>query len=286
MMYGSDPDELDQLAAELGGLASQIDHGTQRLRATLHGVAWNGPGADAFRARWDQRHHPRLLSTAAFLRDSSGRLRRNASEQRTASRSDSATGPWRYAHGTAPSVMSVITGFDGAKFIDTIKGYGDGMLSVISTSERIRLLSHLTDLDPSAILKHYGHNINLTKNAHLGVLGALGMMLTTAQLMEAAATGNVDQMIRKGIDLAWTGAGQVFPPAGWAKGAWDGGYFVGATVANFGDKVFHTTDNIVGNGIARTYRSDLSEVQNATNLTNRYKGWRGFGNSIVDLIPG
>lgn len=87
-MYGADSDALNAAAGELDRAADDLDRSARQLTSGLGAVRWLGNIAVAFSDLWNSRHQPGLATTAGYLRDAAGSLRRQADEQRRASESD------------------------------------------------------------------------------------------------------------------------------------------------------------------------------------------------------
>ncbi len=113
-----------------------------------------------------------------------------------------------------------------------------------------------------------------TKAANLG-LSVVEVGKSSFDLGNDLANHHYGDATRNGIEVTWTLAGTAYPPVGWAKAAWDTGYFVGTEIAVLQEHVFHTQDNTV-NYAATTYGTD--------HIGTRYDGWSGFGNFALDSM--
>ena len=87
-MYGADVDALEAAASQLDQAADQLDRSAGQLTSGLGAVRWLGAVAVSFSDIWNSRHRPGLATTAGFLRDNAQVLRKQAAEQRNASREE------------------------------------------------------------------------------------------------------------------------------------------------------------------------------------------------------
>lgn len=83
---GANPDELDQLAARFGSAAGSIAGIQRALNPQINTSPWHGRNADRFRHEWSGEHRRAIADAVNFLNDGADVLRRNAREQRDASR--------------------------------------------------------------------------------------------------------------------------------------------------------------------------------------------------------
>ena len=85
-LVGANPDELDRLAARLDTASSSMRGIRSNISASVRRSPWHGWVADRFRSDWSSQHAVAMRSAEAFLDDAADRLRREATEQRAASR--------------------------------------------------------------------------------------------------------------------------------------------------------------------------------------------------------
>jgi hypothetical protein len=85
VMYGADPDQLDELARKIKILGDALAkcHGPVDVQVQI--APWQGPSADRFRHDWARTHRPAILNAAHSLQHAQEVLIRNANEQRKAS---------------------------------------------------------------------------------------------------------------------------------------------------------------------------------------------------------
>jgi hypothetical protein len=85
VMYGADPDQLDELARKIKILGDALAkcHGPVDVQVRI--APWQGPAADRFRHDWARTHRPAILNAAHSLQHAQEVLIRNANEQRKAS---------------------------------------------------------------------------------------------------------------------------------------------------------------------------------------------------------
>jgi uncharacterized protein YukE len=91
-MIGADADALDDAAKRVSQAAQQLESLSRVLRAKLFQVAWEGRDAERFRRDWDEEHAKAVHGSSQFLREAARELRRNARQQRWASRSEGTGG--------------------------------------------------------------------------------------------------------------------------------------------------------------------------------------------------
>lgn len=91
-MVGADVAALEAAARELSTAADELDLSARSLTSSLGSLQWIGAVALRFSDAWNGQHNPGMSKTAAFLRDNSERLRRQAAEQRAASAADGGGG--------------------------------------------------------------------------------------------------------------------------------------------------------------------------------------------------
>lgn len=89
-MTGSDPESLDTAAGQLDQAAQELDDSAAALARTLGSLSWLGQVAIRFSDSWNGGHQKRMAVTAGFLRTAAEELRKQAGEQRDASRGDDA----------------------------------------------------------------------------------------------------------------------------------------------------------------------------------------------------
>ena len=89
---GAAPDRLDDLAAVIEKEADRLRAIAGEVDGLLRDVPWSGPDAAGFRRAVDGDVRPRINRTAEILVGEADTLRRNASEQRVASRADGSGG--------------------------------------------------------------------------------------------------------------------------------------------------------------------------------------------------
>ncbi len=85
VMQGADADELEMLAQRMRLGAAMLQRTARSITAQLNTTAWQGRRADAFRAEWSRQHTRDLYRTAAEIALAADLVRKNASEQRSAS---------------------------------------------------------------------------------------------------------------------------------------------------------------------------------------------------------
>ncbi len=83
---GANPDELEQLAGKFGAAAASIAGVQRSLNPQINTSPWQGRNADRFRHEWSGEHRRAIADAINFLNDGADVLRRNAREQRDASR--------------------------------------------------------------------------------------------------------------------------------------------------------------------------------------------------------
>jgi uncharacterized protein YukE len=82
---GADPDELRGAAASMRRASSTLSQLAGGLDQRTRTTGWHGPDARRFRAEWDDRHRPALLTLARDCMRLAGELDRQAREQQRAS---------------------------------------------------------------------------------------------------------------------------------------------------------------------------------------------------------
>lgn len=101
-MSGSDPDRLDDAAADLRRSADELDGHVATLQVSLRSVAWVGGVASDFRESWEARGRRRVLACSSQMRERASALATQADEQRTASRGGTGSGH-------QPQVAAIVT---------------------------------------------------------------------------------------------------------------------------------------------------------------------------------
>lgn len=266
-MVGANADALDQAAAVLNAAADQLDADSAKLHRTLRGVSWLGAVATAFMHVFEGDHQPRLHTTANFIRDAARKLNTNARQQREASMSDGGGGRPR---------AWTLRSFDFAKRdFGNITGTFGAAKFALWMGKHAKVLGNI-EAD-SKHLFHYSKAANELKNLkHLGTLASVvGVGRDAFGVGDALGKAHYGDATRKAISVTWTIAGTAFPPVGWAKNAWDGGYIVGKGGAAVGERVFHTQTNTV---------NYAAKIFGTKDIGTRYDGWKGFGNFMTDSL--
>lgn len=89
-VIGSDPDQLDQLAATMLACADRLDGVRSELAFVLAGSPWQGGDADDFRWQWGHQLAGLLQGASTAFREAGARVRGDAGQQRQASADDGA----------------------------------------------------------------------------------------------------------------------------------------------------------------------------------------------------
>lgn len=92
-MIGSDPDQLDQLAATMLACADRLDGVRSELAFVLVSSPWRGGDAEDFRWQWGHQLAGMLQGASAAFREAEARVRVNAAQQRHASADDGGGAP-------------------------------------------------------------------------------------------------------------------------------------------------------------------------------------------------
>ncbi len=82
---GQDPDEVDRLAVEFDGRATEIDELRAAIDGRIASSAWSGPDRDRFHSEWDASLAPSVAQAADALRAAAQTASANAAHQRVAS---------------------------------------------------------------------------------------------------------------------------------------------------------------------------------------------------------
>ncbi|MFC3897729.1 hypothetical protein ACFOWZ_40195 [Lentzea rhizosphaerae] len=89
-VIGSDPDQLDQLAATMLACADRLDGVRSELAFVLAASPWQGGDADDFRWQWGHQLAGLLQGASTAFREAGARVRGDAGQQRQASADDGA----------------------------------------------------------------------------------------------------------------------------------------------------------------------------------------------------
>jgi hypothetical protein len=89
-VIGSDPDQLDQLAATMLACADRLDGVRSELAFVLASSPWQGGDADDFRWQWGHQLAGLLQGASTAFREAGARVRGDAGQQRQASADDGA----------------------------------------------------------------------------------------------------------------------------------------------------------------------------------------------------
>lgn len=83
--------QVDRLARLVDTTATALTTTERQISSLVRSVAWSGPDASAFKASWTSSHRAQLVSVSGGLEVVAEDLRRQASDQRTASAADAAS---------------------------------------------------------------------------------------------------------------------------------------------------------------------------------------------------
>jgi len=249
-MWGADAEALDALARSFGDASDHLRRIQRSVRAGVHTAPWRGHRADAFRSEWDGAHTRTLLGAADAVEAAAGLLRRNASEQRQATRvagsavpamvlAGAAAGSLRWADSAARSLLGTVD-------------------DALGTDPRLDLLTGQLKVSHPLFHGQTGYGADGHARATLGgvALGADGSVLAGGR-----ADGSVDFSLgRDGLDAGMGVSGQyglaatggVSAALGAASLAASAGGFVGAR-GNAGAKVFAGPDGIGGHAGAGAF---------------------------------
>ena len=249
--------ELDYLLVQGVGAVSLVG-----LSATL-GTIWRGPRSDEFGAMWQSRHLLRLRDVQGLLREAAKDLRKNAGEQRSAS---SISGPLPGRRG--PNIGSpleidlrLLSPFvPGIGLMPLFPGYPGGGLpwqtgpswdGLRSAWKEVRNRVDYADLAigiardggdfAGEVFLHphrwttYGNlfehadDFQMFDKISTGV-GFIGVGLDGLETYQSwRDEGWTWGTGWKAVETGWSAAGVAFPPAGWAKTAFDTGVWIGDT---------------------------------------------------------
>lgn len=84
-MYGADVAELQEMAAKFDSAATRLRTSSVKVNNSVRVSVWLGPLAVSFRANWESSYRPALQRAADLLTANAEILRRNATEQESAS---------------------------------------------------------------------------------------------------------------------------------------------------------------------------------------------------------
>jgi uncharacterized protein YukE len=84
-MVGADVEQLNQLAAQLGNKANDIQNVITQLTTAINSVEWKGNDATRFRSEWEGQYVGQLKAVVSALQTASQNAKRNAQEQQQAS---------------------------------------------------------------------------------------------------------------------------------------------------------------------------------------------------------
>lgn len=137
-VIGSDPDQLDQLAATMLACADRLDGVRSELAFALAGSPWQGGDAEDFRWDWAHQLAGLVQGASAGVREASGRVRANAAQQRQVSADDGARagapfadraggGGWAGENGFDP--LGMATAFGSAAM--NLLGYAAGAVGLV-----------------------------------------------------------------------------------------------------------------------------------------------------------
>lgn len=138
-VIGSDPEQLEQLAAALLAGAERLDEVRSELAFVLVSSPWQGGDAEDFRWQWGHQLAGLLQGASAAFREAGGRVRGNAAQQRQASADDGGQAGAPFAgRAGAGGGSDRVDGFDplgiaaafGVTAMRTL-GFGAGLVGVV-----------------------------------------------------------------------------------------------------------------------------------------------------------
>lgn len=263
-MYGADVAQLRALAAQFDRAADQLEHGRTAVGSAIRVSAWVGPSATSFRSQWDSEHSVRIAHAARSLRDGAHKLRANAEDQERASAVDGGPIP-----GLSPAADSSIgqlipSEFSSGRILE-LSGTGLLMSDLVNTAAEMRGLSG------AGVIGR--------------VLGPLGLMVETADIVDRANIGDSFGAARHSATAWLTAVAIVVPPfAPMALGFGALNTLVDWSIPTTPEQQDATLDKgaeiLFGSGVSR---ADLSPEQ-ADGLTRRYSGIWGPAYMISDTI--
>ncbi len=98
---GADPDQLRALARTFDQTAARLDGIGREVSGRLSATSWTGPDAERYRSQWHGESMATIRSVVSALQEASASLKRNASEQESASSAAGASGISRAGGGSA-----------------------------------------------------------------------------------------------------------------------------------------------------------------------------------------
>ncbi|MEU0880518.1 hypothetical protein ABZ345_18095 [Lentzea sp. NPDC005914] len=141
-VIGSDPDQLDQLAATMLACADQLDGVRSELAFVLVSSPWQGGDAEEFRWQWGHQLAGLLQGASVAFREAGGRVRGDAAQQRHASANDGAAtaapfagwaGAGSGAGGGGLDFLGIAAGF-GATALKVL-GYASGAVELVKDAQ-------------------------------------------------------------------------------------------------------------------------------------------------------
>lgn len=299
----------DHYAAELRSIAVDLN----RLVGGSPSQ-WRGNDADGFRSWWPTKKQ-RILAVAEDLHGFGQSALNNASEQRIASGEAIAQpiGPdWTSAirgdggfylprdithanwpGGTPPWIFDENHGGPFRPGYDEMPWAYGGMNHLhdgIKIGQYV--LPYMLNTGNPQALEWISVEAMSGSNAALGgasgAMGAAGNVLTIVNTGQhsvafgnSMADGDVDGMVRSGLDIGFDLVGTTIPIVGVGKAAWDTGYLVGDLISDHivGDSFVDYNQAATQNRLYGT--TDLSGAE-ATDYAHRYDGVSGFVNFAGD----
>jgi len=82
---GLDPEQMAKLSKTMKSEADRIEGAAKTIGGQLRSVWWKGKDADKFTSRWEGQHNKAIMDAARMLREASGDIDKQVSEQQQAS---------------------------------------------------------------------------------------------------------------------------------------------------------------------------------------------------------
>jgi hypothetical protein len=158
-VIGSDPDQLDQLAATMLACADRLDGVRSELAFVLVSSPWRGGDAEDFCWQWGHQLAGMLQGASAAFREAEARVRVNAAQQRGVSADDGASAPSGGRAGRGG------WGGDGFDPLGIAAGFGAGLMNVLGYASGA---------------------VDLVKDAHRGLFGGHWGKNAADQIMRIA----------------------------------------------------------------------------------------------------
>ena len=290
-MYGSNPDQLDALAARFEAAADELDHLRVRVGSSLHTLGWHGSDGDAFRSQWSGLHQGKLLNAAVAIREAARGLRRNAAEQRSASAADG--GGSSVGVGGAGGFVRIPGGV-GVPGSVSLPLFLSGLVGTYHVAEFVhggyeaagfmRVLGNYQFPLSAQSVKEIAGAARVVGGA-AGLVGSAFMVASVAEHLYrftgSVAQGDVDGTLRHGAELLIDGA-STNPYVAAGRFGWEAGWQTGKLIDHATGLSGTWSSSVCADHVSANYGSEGLSPSTAASLAHRYDGVVGFANFGVD----